>query len=267
VVGRGYAVQDRWRVVFSDGGSAFVKAAVSDDTAGFLRDEYRVYSAVREDFLPQLLGWEDEGSRPVLVLEDLTGSVWPPPWTRADVDAVLATLERVAATTPPAGTPLLEDTRASISGWHGVADDPRAFLELDVCTSDWLRAALPTLLHASEAAALEGDALLHFDVRSDNLCLRAGRAVLFDWNLARVGNPRFDIAFWLPSLVLEDGCRRPEDVIDDEPELAALVAGFFAVRAGLPPPAGAPTVRAFQLAQLEVALPWAIRSLELPPTH
>jgi hypothetical protein len=252
-------------VVFAGGSSVFIKAAVSDDTARFLRDELRVYSAIEEDFLPRFLGWDDDGLRPVLILEDLAEAIWPPPWTREGIDAVLATLERVAATHPPAGTPRLEDSRASISGWHGVAEDPEAFLALGVCTSDWLAAALPILLGASEAAVLKGDALLHFDVRSDNLCLRDGRAVLFDWNLARVGNPRFDIAFWLPSLVLEEGCARPEDVIGNEPELAALVAGFFAVRAGLPPPTGAPTVRGFQLAQLEVALPWAMRGLGLPP--
>jgi len=40
-------------------------------------------------------------------------------------------------------------------------------------------------------------------VRSDNLCLRDGHAVLLDWNHARIGNAAFDIAFWLPSLVLE----------------------------------------------------------------
>jgi hypothetical protein len=41
------------------------------------------------------------------------------------------------------------------------------------------------------------------------------------------------------------------------------VAGFFAALAGLPPPEGAPRVRGFQLAQLEVALPWACRTLGL----
>jgi hypothetical protein len=65
--------------------------------------------------------------------------------------------------------------------------------------------------------------------------------------------------------VLEEGCSRPEDVLEDEPALAALVAGFFACLAGLPPHAGAPTVRGFQLAQLKVALPWAVRALGLAP--
>jgi hypothetical protein len=75
-----------------------------------------------------------------------------------------------------------------------------------------------------------------------------------------------DIAFWLPSLTLEDG-PEPGDLGRDRPDvgtLAAIVAGFFAARAGLPRPPGAPAVRSFQRAQLEVALPWATRVLELP---
>jgi hypothetical protein len=79
-----------------------------------------------------------------------------------------------------------------------------------------------------------------------------------------VGNPRWDIAFWLPSLLLEGG-PHPASVLPDGGHEAAVVSGFFAARAGLPPVAAAPTVRAFQLAQLRVALPWACSELGLPP--
>jgi hypothetical protein len=88
--------------------------------------------------------------------------------------------------------------------------------------------------------------------------------VLVDWNLACVGNGAFDVAFWLPSLRLEDG-PEPWEVMTQAGPLAAAVAGFFAARAGLPPPEGAPTVRDFQRRQLDVALPWAARELGLPP--
>jgi aminoglycoside phosphotransferase (APT) family kinase protein len=102
---------------------------------------------------------------------------------------------------------------------------------------------------------------VHCDVRSDNLCLREHRAVLLDWNHAAIGNPAYDVAFWLPSLVLEGG---PEPATFGVDDLAPIVAGFFAAQAGLPPPAGAPRVRGFQRAQLEVALPWACSVLGLP---
>jgi len=267
VTGRGYANNERWLVRLHDGASAFVKTAVDEPGAGWLRDEHRIYRAVRGDFIPELLGWDDEGAFPVLVLEDVSlGAFWPPPWPPDAVDAVRAALNEVAATSPPTGTGSLEAERSRWVGWDVVAADPRPFLELGLCSRGWLDEAGPALLAAAEAAPLAGGALVHCDVRSDNLCVRSGRAVLFDWNLVRAGNPVLDVAFWLPSLELEGG-PQPEQVLPDVtgvPELAALVAGFFASRAGLPPPAGAPTVRGIQLAQLETALPWACRALDLP---
>ena len=91
----------------------------------------------------------------------------------------------------------------------------------------------------------------------------AERTRLIDWNLARSGNGRFDVAFWLPSLRLEGG-PEPWEVLPQAGALAAAVAGFFASRAGLAPPPGAPTVREFQRAQAEVALRWTVRELGLP---
>ena len=63
---------------------------------------------------------------------------------------------------------------------------------------------------------------------------------------------------------LEGGPARTE-LMPDAGDLTAVVSGFFAPIAGLPPPTGAPTVRAVQLAQLEVGCPWAVEVLGLPP--
>jgi hypothetical protein len=225
----------------------------------WLRDERAAYAAFDGPFVPRLLGWED-GERPLLVLEDLSpGAHWPPPWRPGDVDAVLAALGEVAAAPVLAPLPRLVDD--SIGGWPAVARDPEPFLRLGLVSREWLDRALPLLIGAWETTPIAGEALVHCDVRSDNLCLRDGRAIIFDWNHARIGNPDFDIAFWLPSLALEGG---PQPRAFDVDEFAVYVAGFFAAHAGLPPPEGAPHVRGFQLAQLEVALPWAIRVLGLP---
>jgi aminoglycoside phosphotransferase (APT) family kinase protein len=123
---------------------------------------------------------------------------------------------------------------------------------------------LPSLLAASQECVLAGDCFLHFDVRSDNVCFEGDRTVLVDWNWAVIGNPVIDVAAWLPSLEAEGG-PPPEEILPDAPEAASLVAGFFAARAGLPPPATAPRVREVQLAQLRSALPWAARALALVP--
>jgi len=68
----------------------------------------------------------------------------------------------------------------------------------------------------------------------------------------------------LASVSLEGG-PSPAELMPDAGDLTAVVSGFFAPIAGLPPPDGAPKVRAVQLAQLEVALPWAVDVLGLPP--
>jgi hypothetical protein len=263
VASRGYALGDRWLVQLRDGRSVFAKRAIDEPTADSLRGERCVYAAVDADFLPRLLGWED-AELPLLLLEDLSDEYWPPPWTPASIETVLTTLSEVAATPPPPGLRRLADHPPA--AWDAVAREPEPFLRLGLRSSSWLEECLPVLLEASRPALLDGDALLHFDIRSDNLCIRGDRAVLVDWNLASIGNAAFDVAFWLPSLTLEDG-PEPDDLAHDRPdvnEFAATVAGFFAARAGLPPPPGAPAVRAFQIAQLEVALPWASRVLELP---
>jgi len=53
----------------------------------WLRREYHVYSRLVAPFLPRLLAWDDDGVRPLLILENLSAGFWPPPWTRARIDA------------------------------------------------------------------------------------------------------------------------------------------------------------------------------------
>jgi Phosphotransferase enzyme family len=262
VTGGGYGTNSaHWRVELDDDRCAFVKVALDDASANWLRDEHRIYTGVSGAFMPDLLGWHDDDAT-LLAIEDLSSARWPPPWRSGDVETVLATLELVAATPPAAGLPKLDDLREWLNGWELVAADPEPFLSTGLASREWLDGALPRLREAAAECELSGDALLHLDVRSDNLCLRGGAAVLVDWNLARVGNPLVDIVTWLPSLRLEGG-PEPWELVPDSRGIAALIVGFFAGRAGLPPPPTAPTVREFQLRQAEVALPWAARELGL----
>jgi hypothetical protein len=262
--GGGYGSNtSRWRVELDDGRSTFVKLALDDDATEWLRDEHRVYSSLDAPFMPQLLGWYDDNVT-LLAIEDLSTAYWPPPWQPGQVDQVLAALGDVAAAVPPAGLPALEQLRERLNGWELVASDPEPLLSSGLVGRDWLERALPQLREAAAACDLSGDALLHLDVRSDNLCFREGRIFLVDWNLACVGNPLLDLVAWLPSLRLEGG-PKPWELVPETRGLATLIAGYFASRAGLPTPATAPRVRPFQRRQAEVALPWAARELGLPP--
>lgn len=253
-------------MALADGRTAFVKHALIEDAAQWLRKERLVYEAVREPFMPMYLGGHDRGGTTLLVLEDLTGANWPPPWSRERIAAVRKALEALHATPPPGGIPELEPLRESVTGWARIVADSRPLLRTSLCSEEWLDQSLPALLHASQEATLEGEGLLHLDVRSDNLCFAERGALLVDWNLAHMGNGAFDLAFWLPSLALEGG-PEPWEAFPDAGPLAAAVAGFFASRAGLPPPEGAPTVREFQHAQAEVALTWAAQELGITPPY
>jgi Ser/Thr protein kinase RdoA (MazF antagonist) len=251
-----------------DGATRFVKIAFTDDTASWIRDEHLFYAlAGPRPYLPAFLGWHDDGERPVLVLEDLSGATWPPPWSPDRVEAVLASLREVAESEPPPDLPDARNSEFALDAWPEVAADPELFLGLGLCSAAWLDRHLPALSEAAAGANFEGDALLHFDVRSDNLCFRDGRAVLIDWNFACTGDPVFDVAAWLPSLHAEGG-PPPEQVLSNDPPVAAiasLVAGYFGWRGAQAPIPEAPHVRPLQRRQAATALPWAARALGLPP--
>lgn len=277
-INRGYANNRRWVVTLADGRTAFVKHADDARTATWLRREFEVYQHVPDGVRPDVLGWFDDGELPVLVLDDLSECVWPPPWTAARIEALFETLGRIAEQEPPPHTPdaaaaiLTPETCASrlrhasaVTGWTFVAQDAVPLLSLGLCTRAWLDRALPILIRAADPRLLDGTALLHSDVRSDNLCFRDGATVLVDWNHTSVGNAEIDVAFLLPSLHLEGGPAPQEVAAHVTPGMAAHVAGYFAGRAGLPAPPTAPLVRHIQRRQLEVALPWAAALLHLPP--
>jgi hypothetical protein len=265
--GHGAPSNRRWIVSFADGTRAFAKVAAFDDTADWLRDEHAHYEALRgHDYLPRLVGWDDDGAEPALVLEDLSAATWPPPWTTASVDAVLATLDAVHATPPPDRIAEVVERRIwqLREGWRSMREDPAGTLALGVFDDAWLRANVDELDRAADAAVLAGEALLHCDVRSDNLCFVDGRAVLVDWNWASRGNPVLDLAAWLPSLRVEGG-PPPWALLRDQGPLASLLAGFFLYHASLGPIPQAPHVRQLQLDQGRVALAWVCRELRLRP--
>jgi hypothetical protein len=261
----GYATAVHAVAELDDGRTFFVKAGAEDVTSGFLRDEIKVYRAVQEPFMPAFYG-ADEGDPPILVFEDLSGCFDVPPWTDAKIAAVLEVIEQLRSTEPPPELGSAERYRADWSGcWARVAADPERFLALGLCSRRWLQESLPVLSAAADAAPLAGDVLTHVDIRSDNLAFVDGRAKLADWNWACAGDPQLDLACWLPSLHAEGGPPPEALMPEGGGEFAALLSGVWAVVAGLPPPPTAPGVRAVQLAQLRVALPWAARQLGLKP--
>jgi len=265
MVGHGGPSHRRWRVLFDDRPPAFAKIAAFDYVAEWLRLEHANYRALSGlPCIPDLLGWHDDGESPALVIEDLSEAAWPPPWSTEGVDAVLAALDEIQGTPPPAA---IDDDFGALfdihEGWDPMRADPTRALGLGVFDRAWFDRYADALAAAAAKAELGGGALLHGDVRSDNLCLRDGRAVLIDWNWACVGAPELDRAAWLPSLHHEGG-PEPWTLLHDAGPLAALLAGFFLEHAAREPIPQAPHVRRLQLDQGVVALAWACRELSIP---
>jgi hypothetical protein len=211
--------------------------------------------------MPRLIAWEDHEAEPILIIEDLSRAVWPPPWTRDRFDAVRAAIAAMHATAAPVPR-FAEKNATHMIGWPLVEEDPEPFLSLGVVDARWLDQSLPHLVAAERACETEGDALTHWDIRSDNICIMPGGAKLIDWPAACLSNPKLDLGGWAPSLAFEGG-PHPEELVGHEPEVAALISGYFAARAGLPIIPSAPRVRDVQKEQLSVALPWVIRALKL----
>jgi hypothetical protein len=262
VVCRGWTKARRWVVSLEDGRRVFVKSAGNALTAAWLRKEAAVYQAIGAAFAPQLLGWMDDPREPILILQDLSDAIWPPPWDEQSVAAVRATLQKINQLRIPLPLPKSVAQRDTLMRWRSVARSPSAFLALNLCDRKWLEAALPRLQEAEAGAQLEGNDLLHGDVKSGNICFLNGRCLLIDWNWCCLGNAKMDIATWLPGLAAEEG-PLPQTVLPHEPEMAALVSGYLAYHAGLPPPPEIPALREVQLRKLRFALPWLCHELQL----
>lgn len=268
----GYTPAQRWVVTLSDGRTAFAKTGIDAETsrvASWLRVEYRAYTDIHAPFMPEVLGWDDTEDQPLLILEDLSGAHWPPPWSADQISAVEVMLESVARTAAPAWADELEAReRTHLSGWIRVQRDPEYFLSLGLCTEAWLLRSIDVLIEVGATAMLRGDSLVHLDVRSDNLCfvpLRSGVVTkIIDWNHLGRGGAEVDRMLWLPSLHREGG-PAPWELVHDSRGFSALISGYFAAQSGLPPIPTAPGVRSLQREQLSVALPWAIRELGLEP--
>jgi thiamine kinase-like enzyme len=241
----------------------FAKIGATPRTSQFVRREMHIYNAVSGAFMPRLVASEDHESAPVLILEDLSAARWPPPWDERRVELVLARIDEMHHT-PVSLEPRADAHGAPSSNWQTVAAGPEPFLALGLADARWLDGALPILLRHEAQCRTDGESLTHCDLRSDNMCMNERGALFVDWNLACLSNPALDLGFWLPSLAFEGG-PGPERILPDAPDVAAWVSGFFAARAGLPVIPEMPRVRLVQRQQLQMALPWAARALDLSP--
>lgn len=257
----GYTRSRAWRVETLDG-PVFVKQAEDAGGLHMLRREALVYRTVTGAFLPGFVGFADAGDRALLAIEFLDDASWPPPYPE-DVGPLFDALELVAATPPP-DLPVHGPWR---SRWERVAADPEPFLDLGLCSREWLEASIGTLIAAEARAVFEGDGLVHADVYSGNVGFTSRGAVLVDWGAAVRGSRWIDVAFALLSVRVE-GAAIPRIDFPSEASFAAAIAGHCAVEGPAPLPDWAEpgsTLREDMVGDLAHALRWVAELLELRP--
>ena len=227
---------------------------------------------------PRLLeSWIDPDSGWVaLAFEAIHGRHPQLPWEKQELGRVLAALEELFAALTPAPIALntaSEKFATHIHGWKRIRDEAKMSLDH---LGDWSRRHLDLLVDWESAApaAVDGNTLLHFDLRADNILLTGSRVYFVDWPHACVGAAWVDLLGMAPSVAMQGG-PGPEELLQNcasyrtaAPEAitaaVASLAGYFIYGSLLPPPPGLPTLRAFQAAQGEVALLWLADRLALP---
>ena len=264
------------RVRCAGGARYFVKAVSAEanpHSPGMHRREGRNLAALdplitaRELPIPRLRGMVDLDPWLALILDDVDGRPPALPWRTADLERVMAALDRLAEelTPAPIGVPAIAELHAAnFTGWRRLAQsDQRDRLD------PWSRAHLDELaaLEPSWAAHADGDTLLHSDVRADNLLLTAdGGVAVVDWPHACRGAAFVEPLMFAPSVAMQGGpgltdllARSRAGRSAGQQSVAAVLcalAGYFTRQALRRPPPGLPTLRAFQDAQGKVARRW-----------
>ncbi|MFC6706005.1 aminoglycoside phosphotransferase family protein [Flexivirga alba] len=246
------------RIRSASGATAFVKACgpeLNPITPELLRDEARILAALPgHPSLPRLLDVYDDGEWVALLIEDLPGAVPDVPWSADNLrrasgvlSAVRPVLDEVASEWVPLATesaPILTD------GWKLLAD------RLDQVDPWWAKHHDQLAGYAERAATLiDGKALLHWDVRADNLIFGTDRDVVIDWGQVRRGAPWMDHAMLAMDCAMSGSELSAATFFAQEPALAerdpsdltslmAAAAMTFAARSMDDPPPGLPTIPA-----------------------
>ncbi|MFI7006419.1 aminoglycoside phosphotransferase family protein [Streptomyces sp. NPDC050145] len=263
------------RVRLVDGRRVFVKAVGPEPnpaTPDLHRAEARITAALPATALvPSLLMSLDLEGWVVLVLEDVDGRTPAQPWRLNELQRVLAAAAELSAQLDPSPieAPTLADRIGEdFRGWRRLA---AAFEEGtdDLSWLDpWARRRLARLVdrEADWATAAAGRALIHGDLRADNVLLTEDRVMVVDWPWAAVGAAWFDVVAMGPSVIMQ-GAPDAMSVLDrhlrargadpeDVTTVLIALTGYFLRKSVEPPPPGLPTLRGFQRAQGEAALEW-----------
>ncbi len=239
----GYSPGAAARVRLACGRRAFVKALGADLHSSSLklyRNEALVMPHLPADLpAPRLLDVYDDGDWVALVFEDVEGRHPQVPWRSDELDRVAWAIADLGAALDPSpwpAAPIFADVNAGfIQAWRGLAMSPPPDLDASV------RRMLDRLA-ANEvdlAEVVRGEALLHNDIRSDNVLLTPdGRVVFVDWGMPCKGAVWLDLMMFAFTAEFHGGADADQlvrshpltrDIADSSIDVV-VVAGYAAYR-------------------------------------
>jgi len=205
----GLSAAHRFSVRLDDGSRVFVKAATDEDTTRWLTTEQVVLSTMANELMPSVVAWiEPRDAWPVLITEDLSHAYWPAShagvtWRDGDFKLLFDAIARLSSLHAKDTLRALPNRRTSI--WSSVAAKPESFLQLGLCSQRWFAGAIDTFIEAERNFDVTGDAFIHGDIRSDNICVLGSQVKFVDWSHAARGSRTYNLAQVLPTLHLEGG--------------------------------------------------------------
>jgi hypothetical protein len=263
------------RVRLADGRRAFVKAVCADwnpDAPGMFRREAAVAAVLPEAApAPRFLGRVEVDGFVGLAFEDIEGRQPAIPWRPAELQAVLAAVDRLARSLTPSPVRIdsLADAHADTFGGFAELRDERARTGAGAALDPWVDRHLDRLagMEAEWVLAGAGDSLIHVDLRADNMLITPdGRVYVVDWPHAAIGAAWVDLVCLLPSVAMQGG-PEPEQLFAGQraargadagavTTMVCALAGMFLGNGLRPAPPGIPGLRRFQLAQADVTVRW-----------
>jgi aminoglycoside phosphotransferase (APT) family kinase protein len=269
------------RLRTADGRRFFAKTVgpeLNPDSPFFHRREARVLAAFPESLPVAKLLWtyhEGDGGWVLLLFEDIEG--WHPaePWLDEELSRILDAIAALSTSLTPVPDSLAHlerlesDELFTHQWWQQVALNPPPLLD------DWSRRHLDLLieLEARAPESVAGEALVHIDIRADNVLLTEDRVVIVDWAHARIGAGWIDLLCFFPSVAMQGGPDLETLFVqhslgksaDPAAVTAALAAitGYLTYNEHQPEPPALPGLRAFQAAQGVEARRWLAERLRL----
>ncbi|MFD9336254.1 phosphotransferase family protein [Streptomyces sp. NPDC060028] len=264
------------RVRLADGRRVFLKAVGPEpnpDTPDLHRAEARITAALPAGApVPPLLMALDAQGWVVLAFEDVDGRMPTQPWQPDELLRVLAAASdlSVSLNPSPIEAPTVGDRFSKkFQGWRRLSAAAEEGIDGLTWLDPWARRNLGRLAEREDGwvAAAAGDALIHGDLRADNILLTEDKVMVVDWPWAALGVPWFDVVAMGPSVIMQSGGPDTMGLLDDHldaqgahPEdvttVLIAIAGYFIHQSVQAAPPGLSTLREFQGAQGEAALLW-----------